>query len=390
MKKLYFFSLLLSFSISFNAQITGRVVDSKQQPVEYATVILQTIDSVYVNSTMTDTLGVFHLESGKNNYRILIQHLLYHNNVIETQETNIGTITMSEKENTLKDIVIKGERPFVKLDNGRITYNMENLLNDRIVSNAYESLLQIPGIREQDGKLVLTGARNVSVIINGRYSTMTGNQLAEMLQNIPQSRVEKVEIMYSAPPQYHVKGSVINILLTRNNDSSKKIQGQINLGYTQKYYDNYSGGINLLYSLPKIRFDLLYSLNQAKFRSDMKIKSSHIFENSLYEIEQSNDGSSIKKSHNIRFGTEYDISEKNSLNIIYTSQLTPTLNKHSYSLGSYSNTRSNRKLDKPTQLHNIDVNYNSKTGLNLGLNYTYYKVHSLQDVQSLNNEEEVS
>ena len=42
---------------------------------------------------------------------------------------------------------------------------------------------------------------------------MSHEQLTILLKNTPASRVEKAEIMYSTPPQYHVRGAAINLLL---------------------------------------------------------------------------------------------------------------------------------------------------------------------------------
>ena len=42
---------------------------------------------------------------------------------------------------------------------------------------------------------------------------MSYEQLINLLKNTPASRVEKAEVMYSAPPQYHVRGAAINLIL---------------------------------------------------------------------------------------------------------------------------------------------------------------------------------
>ena len=48
----------LLFTTFTQAQvITGRVTDLNNHPIELAVVIIQTNDSVYVNSTYTDSLG---------------------------------------------------------------------------------------------------------------------------------------------------------------------------------------------------------------------------------------------------------------------------------------------------------------------------------------------
>ena len=52
----------LLFATFTQAQvITGRITDLNNYPIELAVVIIQTNDSVYVNSTYTDSLGSFRL-----------------------------------------------------------------------------------------------------------------------------------------------------------------------------------------------------------------------------------------------------------------------------------------------------------------------------------------
>ena len=81
-------------------------------------------------------------------------------------------------------------------------------------------LTQLPGVSEQDGGLTLAGAGGVTVILNGKPSTMSTEQLASLLRSTPVERIEKAEVMYSTPPQYHVRGAAINLVLRRSHDYS--------------------------------------------------------------------------------------------------------------------------------------------------------------------------
>ena len=58
------------------------------------------------------------------------------------------------------------------------------------------------------------------MILNGRPSTMTAEQLATLLRATPVDRVEKAEVMFSAPPQYHVRGAAINVVLRRGHETA--------------------------------------------------------------------------------------------------------------------------------------------------------------------------
>ena len=55
--------LLMSLGEIMAQGISGKVMDGKEQPVDGVAVILQTLDSVYVDAVVTDTLGGFSIES---------------------------------------------------------------------------------------------------------------------------------------------------------------------------------------------------------------------------------------------------------------------------------------------------------------------------------------
>ena len=48
-----------------------------------------------------------------------------------------------------------------------------------IVNNAYEAICKLPGVQDRNGKLSLVGAKDVTVILNGKASTLTQEQLIE-------------------------------------------------------------------------------------------------------------------------------------------------------------------------------------------------------------------
>ena len=50
--------LLMSLGEIMAQGISGKVMDGKEQPVDGVAVILQTLDSVYVDAVVTDTLGI--------------------------------------------------------------------------------------------------------------------------------------------------------------------------------------------------------------------------------------------------------------------------------------------------------------------------------------------
>lgn len=379
MKKITFILIALIFVSGVYAQgIKGKIFDHENHPIENATIVMQSQDSVYVDSACTDSLGIFTIPSDLKSYRLIVQHLLYQTNESSYSDQNEVAICLIEKENLLNEVVIKGEQPIVRLTEGRITYDMPRLLEGKIVSNTYESLLQLPGVREEKDNLVLAGASGVTILINGQTTSMPANSLIAALKMLPYDQVQSAEIMYSTPPQYHVRGAAINIILKGESGSGQGLQGQFNSAYTQKYYANYTAGASLLFSKSKLTMNFNYSYNRNNGRSGLDLYSHHMYEGKLYEIEQFNRGRRRDNEHNMRLGLNYKLSDSDKLGVTYTTQIINGKDNNETSTGTYSQSFTHKEDESPIQMHNILLNYSSGFGLKSGLEYTGYKDYTLQ------------
>ncbi|MEG2151533.1 MAG: carboxypeptidase-like regulatory domain-containing protein, partial [Bacteroidaceae bacterium] len=113
--------ILLIFVLAFaitNVQaqnIIGRVTDKNNNPIELATIVVQTNDSVYVNSTYTDSLGVFIIKEDVSPFLLTVQHLAYKTYQNKYNSSMLGNIQMDEKEQILSEVSVKGERPLVRV-----------------------------------------------------------------------------------------------------------------------------------------------------------------------------------------------------------------------------------------------------------------------------------
>lgn len=371
-------NLLLFASVYASAQtIRGKVLSSDLAPIGNASVVMQSPDSVFIAATCTDDSGVFELASELTAFRLIVQHLTYgtHESIYSNSD-NI-TIKLNEKTNSIGEVVVKADRPIMKLVDGKISYDMPLLLHGKVVSSTYDALLQLPGVREQGGSLVLAGATGVTILINGQITSMPPASLLAALKMLPYDQVQSAEIMYSTPPQYHIKGAAINIIL-KGDSTEEGLQAQVNTAYTQKFYSNYNAGITLLYSTPKLSADLNYSYNLNHQKTGVDIHSHHLYNGIVYDIEQFNRGDRKSNDHNIRLGLNYKLSQKDKIGLTYSSQITIGVDNNESSNGTYSNSRTHKENDDPIQMHNILLNYISGFGLKAGVEYTMYKDHTSQ------------
>lgn len=365
------FFLFVATEAASAQTISGKVTDANTQAIDGATVVLQTADSTFIDAVITDSTGYFLFRQQPAKYRLIFQHILYETSQLEGKNKDAGTVVLKTKNYALGEVVIKGERPIVKVEGGKLSYDLSQLTENKLVNNAYESLQQLPGVQEINGSLSLAGAHGLSIILNGKPTTMSYEQIADLLRNTPSSRVEKAEVMYSTPPQYHVRGAAINLILKGYRDGEGGLQGEINAGYTNRYKNSGQGGISLLYNTPKWNIDFLYNACYRNSRQTTEVYSRHTLKDKVHEITQMStlDGRSL--AHNVRIGGEYKFNEESNISLSYTGAFNPNIKNTARSAGSFAISDNIKKGDN--RMHNLALDYLASNGTKAGANYTSYK-----------------
>lgn len=383
MKKLSLSIILpLLMHLTINAQtIKGKITDQENNPIEFATIVLQTIDSIFINTTYSDSLGCFSFKNNPQEALLLVQHLMYEPYQAKLIMGENALIKLQEKNQSLAEVTITAERPLVRVEDGKMIYDMPQILQNKMANNAYEAILELPGVYEQEDAINLAGANGVTVIINGKSSTMTSEQLTTLLKNMPKERLQQAEIMYSAPPQYHVRGSAINLVLAGGVSDEPQLQGQVNGTYNQKHYASYQTGVNLMYSTPKTSTDFIYSFDYGYRKNGQDLYSNHLYQGKVHEIIQLDKGYMRSPSHNIRLANDWHLDKDNKLSVIYTSAIQQWSHSFTQSTGTNSASENRKNSVRPAQLHNLELNYTSGFGLSIGVNYTYYDNNTEQNYE---------
>jgi len=373
---LTFFYLFLGCyqTVAWGQTINGKIIDDKQLPIDGATIILQAMDSTYIGASISNSDGIFVFKSQQKEYRLIIQHLLYETKQMVGKGNNAGTIQLQPQDYALDEVIIKAEHPFAKVENGLLGYNLAVLTQNQLVNNAYEALTKIPGVQEDRGILTLAGAGKLTVILNGKPTTMDAGQLETILRNTPVSRIEKAEVMYSAPPEYHVRGAAINMVLKHSNDYS--FQGEISANYKNQYFNDGGMNGNFRFSTPKMAFDVMYGANNVKKMEYIDLDSKHTQKGELHNIIQNEQLRSKYWKHDLRAAFEYNFNNKNNINIAYTGSYTPDQYNNSRTSGNYQTSNVDKYIDN--QMRNIILQYHSGFGLDIGGDYTYYTSNNAQ------------
>lgn len=267
----------------------------------------------------------------------------------------------------LPEVLVRGERPVVKAERGKLVYDMPRMLRELPVNNAYEAIKELPGIISQNDNLTL-GGRSITIVINGKVSTLDKEQLKTMLESTPVSRIEKAEIMYAAPARYRVRGAMVNLVLKKGIGQKPALSGELFGSYEQERKESLTGRGSLLYTSGRFSADLLYSYNFRHSLWEIDKWSWHMLQDQLHELTLNTRATGYGGNHNIRFGMDYDLGKKNTLSVVYTSQV-----RYGQDRTTMRGTAdSDKKSDGDRQLHNVKADYQSSFGLTAGMDFTFF------------------
>jgi len=284
MRKMKFLALVAMMCLTLSAvaqgTISGRVYDSKSgQAVEYATVaVLNPKDSSLATGTVTNEKGAFTVKVNNGRYLVRISFMGYtpyfHPTVVNVNDkspkVNLGKIELVPGAVMMDEVVVTAERTLVEYQLDKRVVNVDkNLVAGG--GTATEVLQNVPSVAvDNDGNVTLRGSSNVKVLINGRPYELMGNDLESLLEQIPASSVESVEVITNPSAKYDPEGmsGIINIKLKEQTSLAQGLNGVASLNggaplpflFPQgmpQFIPTATGSINLNYTTEK--YNLFFS-----------------------------------------------------------------------------------------------------------------------------------
>ena len=248
---------ILSFSqenFKLIYSISGKIIDANSnKPLEYATIIFKRLDSAQILfGGITNQRGNFSIDVETGSYEVIIDFLSYQTKKLTiskiNRDFNIGSISLELDTEILDEIEIIGEKKAFEIKPNKVVFNVEKDIAAS-ASMASQILNNIPAVSvDPNGKVTLRGQDNVTIMVNGKISSLTKS---EILKSLPAGFIEKVEIITNPGAKY--SGSdfgIINIILKKEKD--KGLNASIT--NTGGYKDYYGGLLTLNQKSKKINF----------------------------------------------------------------------------------------------------------------------------------------
>lgn len=300
--------------------ITGRVVDETDKAgIEFSTVTLfNTADSSLVSGTVTDSSGMFTLENvASGAYYIKLSFIGFKSNYLsgitidpQNPVADLGEVSLkpSSELGTI-DITVSQNVFETKID--KKVFNADQNLTSK-GGNGLDLLRQIPTITvDENDNILLRGDANVTILIDGRPSSMPANQL---LRQIPASAIEKVEIITNPSAKYDPEGvsGIINIVMKKSKLNG--FNGTIDTSIGYGIFPKSNSTIGLNYRNNKINLFTNYSFyyGQTWFGGDLE--RNVMLSDSTWDRLRSDDYGERKNTyHSGRVGFDYFANDKNTI-----------------------------------------------------------------------------
>ncbi len=368
-------SLKLSAQTGGTAKITGKVLDAaNNQTVPFATAVVlnkKTNATVKVGQTDADgnltianiPAGVFTFKISYVGYQTMVRDSI---RVLGGSTISLGTIRMKPANGmALNEVVITGQKSAMQLGIDKKVFSVDQSLVSE-GGSATDLLQNVPSVQTDiDGNVSLRGSAGVKVLIDGKPSLIAGGNVAQILQSIPASSIESVEVITNPSARYDAEGQsgIINIILKKN----KKLGLNGNLGLTAGNRNNYNANTSLSFQNDKVNLYGNYSFRSGNrigggYNNIRYLNATEI--NPTVFADQNTESESQDKGHNVKAGIDYYLAPKSTLSFSGGFNIRDNQNNETLTINQLNAAR------EAVQLSNR-INNNDRSGESYSLNLDF-------------------
>lgn len=312
-------NIILSFSVAEaqNIQLRGIITDSEtKNAVEFANIVLQTEDSLFVIGVSTDLKGCFQLEKiQKGNYRLVISAIGYSNCIIDLQglsrSLDLGELLLQTNMVALDDVIITASNVINKSDRKVIFPDEKQLKSSTNGVNLLQSMsLSRIQINPLTNDISLAGDEELQLLINGIKVT---NKEVASLQPGDILRIEYLE----NPGLRYSNAAVALNYITRHHETGGSVS--VDLGNSPHVMFG-EDLISARFNHKKSEFGVNYSLGVRDFTHYWRNNEElYRYEDGseVYRVETGKPGRYTRQSHSLLLNYNYQESEKYLFNATF-------------------------------------------------------------------------
>ncbi|MDL2214639.1 TonB-dependent receptor family protein [Dysgonomonas sp. OttesenSCG-928-M03] len=213
-------------SPAINVVVKGVVSDSvTSETIPYAT--LRILDkakpNVVAKLVPTDENGKFQFTMNKKGDYVMSVEFIgkmttrKEFSIGDSKTVDMGSVLMQDNSKLLGEVVVSAQKPLVKVDLDKITYNMQDDPESK-TSNVLDMLKKVPMVTvDGDENIELKGSTNFKIYMDGKPSNMISSNPKDVLKSMPAGTVKDIEVITDPGAKYDAEGvaGIINIITNK-------------------------------------------------------------------------------------------------------------------------------------------------------------------------------
>ena len=223
------------------ATVSGRAMDAQtQQPLPYATVtVTRAPEGLAVTGVLSDAEGRFVISGlPEGRYLVAAGFLGYAPAEMPlvvgglNEIFDLGDMQLQPSSEAMEEVIATGRQEILETTLDRRIYSMENNLVGA-AGSLLDAMTGLPGVTvDQEGRVLLRGSDRVSILVDGRFSSLTGFGNQSGLDSVPAGNVESIEIINNPSAAYDASGmaGIINIVFRQDGEDGLNIDAGLTLG----------------------------------------------------------------------------------------------------------------------------------------------------------------
>ena len=325
--KLTAFLFLLFISTAGLAQNTkpaaglviGTILDADNSKAirDAGVTIMLLSDTTVKTNQISLTNGEFLLDKLRfGYYRLRVTAVGYTSLIIdsiyiraERFDFDLNDIRLNKNSSLLNEVTVYAEKPLIENKDGKIIFNTgESALSSGATTT--ELLKQTPLVNvDNDGKILLRG-KEVKILIDDKPVELDSKQLQDLMESMPGSMIERIEVMTTPPPQYaNERGGVINIVTKKGKVG---FNGRVNINYGTRGEAGISGNLN--YRKNKLALNFSAGFGYSEFSGNSYSNRQNFYTDSTNYFNTVGQSNNNNLRPNLRLSLDYDLNKRQSMN----------------------------------------------------------------------------
>ncbi len=303
------------------SEIKGNLSDSKGEPVIFANVALyNAVDSALIKVEPSNDAGFFTFNKiDYGLYFIKVSYVGFQDLIIpevnlDKPQISLGKLTLTESAKELQEVVVAAQRRIVEVHPDRMVFNVQGTVNSA-GDNGLDLLRKAPGVLlDNNNNITVLGRSGVMVYLDGKRLPLSGEDLANYLQNLVSEGIDRIDIISNPGSKYDAEGNagIIDIKLKKDKNVggngnialalSKGVEPRANISgfgnYRNKKFNAFGSlGYNYISGFTNIDFDSYQNDYFIRERNQMQWKNNSV---------------------NFRAGVDYFVNKNSTFGVLVT------------------------------------------------------------------------